>query len=370
MNKAPLSGERKKSQSSTTKSRSSSVPRGRHNAISLRNSYGKHDSKKSSSEDEEESSSESESEMSESDETVDIKVSIAHAHEVRGFSVHVRRGFTKIMRQLEECYGSRPKLSYYDDDGDRVSILASTDFEYAVRIHKNMTSIQKKSKKMGANKLTLIAEFIQHISLSDIRIRSTSRSLDSLLQKSLDASLDLDACRDTIHTVSGSTKEKTEDREKGRTELCEVLWQRGELLGSGSFGQVFSGIDMSTGLRIAVKEVNLGRGARHEQQAFALLREIKILSTLDHPNIIKYLGTEYSHHTMRIFLELATEGSIKDALTAFGKLRHGRLTDKLANIIDDILYLLFHFFQSCSMLSRTNPSYALRWKYSHSYNRI
>ena len=330
MNKAPLSGEKNKSLSMKSKSRSSSVPRGRHNAISLRNSNGKHDRKESSSEEEDESSSESDTEMSESDETVDLKVSIAHAHEVRGFSVHVKRGFSKVMRQLEESYGSRPKLSYYDDDGDKVSILASTDFEYAVRIHKNMTSIQKKSKKMGASKLTLMAEFNhqdQHRSFSDIRIRGASRSLDSLLQKSLEASLDLDACRDTFHTVSGNTKEKTKDSEKGRPELCEVLWQRGELLGSGSFGQVFSGIDMSTGLRIAVKEVNLGRGTRHEQQAFALLREIKILSTLDHPNIIKYLGTEYSHHTMRIFLELATEGSIKDALTAFGKLENDRLTD-------------------------------------------
>ena len=75
---------------------------------------------------------------------------------------------------------------------------------------------------------------------------------------------------------------------------------------------------MSSGIRIAVKEVVLGIGKKQEQQALALLREIKILSELDHPNIIKYLGTEYSENTMRIFLELATEGSLKDALTAFG----------------------------------------------------
>ena len=56
-----------------------------------------------------------------------------------------------------------------------------------------------------------------------------------------------------------------------------------------------------------------------KQQALALQQEMKILSKLDHPNIIKYLGTEYSHHTMRIFLELANEGSLKDALTEFGE---------------------------------------------------
>jgi hypothetical protein len=39
---------------------------------------------------------------------------------------------------------------------------------------------------------------------------------------------------------------------------------------------------------------------------------------LDHPNIVKYLGTECTDGTLRIFLELATDGTIKDALNEFG----------------------------------------------------
>ena len=34
-------------------------------------------------------------------------------------------------------------------------------------------------------------------------------------------------------------------------------------------------------------------GRRQKEQARALLREVQILSRLEHPNIIKYLGTEY-----------------------------------------------------------------------------
>ena len=45
---------------------------------------------------------------------------------------------------------------------------------------------------------------------------------------------------------------------------------------------------------------------------------MKILSELDHPNIVKYLGTECTDGTLRIFLELATDGTIKDALNEFG----------------------------------------------------
>ena len=294
---------------------------GSQNAISLRSSNYRLKSRESSSEsDDSEDESSSDSEESVVEETVDLKVSIAQNGEVRGFSVPISRGFAAVMKQLESNYGSRPKLSYYDADGDKVSVLASSDFEYAVRSHKSMTSLEKKSKKMGANKLTFTADFILQdlkAKAESTRLIKSSLSSDKCLQKAASTSSIIDRTDSGMYGCSDSSPSDIK-KGKDRPESSEVMWQRGELLGAGSFGQVYSGIDMSTGLRIAVKEVMLGTGKRHEQQAMALLREIKILSALDHPNIIKYLGTEYSHHTMRIFLELATEGSIKDALTAFG----------------------------------------------------
>ena len=70
----------------------------------------------------------------------------------------------------------------------------------------------------------------------------------------------------------------------------ELLWQRGDILGAGSYGQVCSGINLQSGEMIAIKEVILGRSSMAKQQACALQMEIKILRELDHPNIIKYLG--------------------------------------------------------------------------------
>jgi serine/threonine protein kinase len=76
---------------------------------------------------------------------------------------------------------------------------------------------------------------------------------------------------------------------------------------------------MTSGARIAVKEVALGAGKKGRVQAKSLQQEIRILSELVHPNIINYLGSEYSAGTIRIFLELATEGSIRDVLREFGE---------------------------------------------------
>jgi serine/threonine protein kinase len=50
---------------------------------------------------------------------------------------------------------------------------------------------------------------------------------------------------------------------------------------------------------------------------------------LDHPNIVKYLGTEFKDGALRIFLELATDGTIKDALNEFGFLEHSHLSHML-----------------------------------------
>ena len=124
-------------------------------------------------------------------------------------------------------------------------------------------------------------------------------------------------------------------------ETSQILWQRGNLLGCGSFGQVHAGLDLATGQRIAVKEVRLSRrgGKRQMQQARALQREIRILAALDHPHIVRYLGTELARGCLRIFLELATDGSVKDAITQFGPLSEPLLRRYTADALRGLQFL-------------------------------
>lgn len=118
-----------------------------------------HDSMSSGSEESDtESDEESSVSSNDSGEIVDLKVRInQNSKEVRGFSVLISKGFDLIMKQLELEYGCCPKLSYFDEDGDEINILASSDFKYIVRSHKSQTSMEKKSRKLGMNNLYLIA---------------------------------------------------------------------------------------------------------------------------------------------------------------------------------------------------------------------
>uniref|UniRef100_A0A804LHI1 mitogen-activated protein kinase kinase kinase n=1 Tax=Zea mays TaxID=4577 RepID=A0A804LHI1_MAIZE len=69
-------------------------------------------------------------------------------------------------------------------------------------------------------------------------------------------------------------------------------WNRGMLLGSGSFGTVYEGIS-DEGVFFAVKEVNLfDKGSNAKQCIFQLEQEIALLSQFEHENIVQYYGTD------------------------------------------------------------------------------
>jgi mitogen-activated protein kinase kinase kinase len=78
--------------------------------------------------------------------------------------------------------------------------------------------------------------------------------------------------------------------------MCFIAnkWIKGALIGAGSFGKVYLGMDASSGLLMAVKQVELSTGSapnqeRKKSMITALEREIELLQTLHHENIVQYL---------------------------------------------------------------------------------
>ena len=218
------------------------------------------------------------------EETIDLKVTICRsddvrgrADDVRGFSVPISSGFMTITKELKEYYGSNPKLCYKDDDGDNVLILATSDFQYAVRAHNS-----KNAKEKTVCKLRLSADFTD-FGVFGIETDKTSQDLigrlDEIialtpgkrikehsspnkrispknhhshqnhigsLRKHSDAGsvvvervfvcVDASGESDGLNGVSGVSGVSDVDLtlampEERRVESSEVLWQRGDLLG-------------------------------------------------------------------------------------------------------------------------------------------
>ncbi|KAI9459988.1 kinase-like protein [Boletus coccyginus] len=117
-------------------------------------------------------------------------------------------------------------------------------------------------------------------------------------------------------------------------------WTRGELLGKGTYGLVYLALDTSTGDMFAVKQVEKRyRNAQHLNFVAELKMEREILSGLDHPHIIAYLGFEETTVFLSIFLEYVPGGSIGSRLKEHGRFNMEVIKSFTAQIFDALAYL-------------------------------
>ena len=79
-----------------------------------------------------------------------------------------------------------------------------------------------------------------------------------------------------------------------------VRWRRGPVLGEGTFGKVYKGLNERTGELLAVKQLCIVDGT--DEDVKQLRREISVMWALDHPNIVRYLGTAQSERFLFIVL--------------------------------------------------------------------
>ena len=105
---------------------------------------------------------------------------------------------------------------------------------------------------------------------------------------------------------------------KKRSTVKHKKWKKGDLIGAGSYGRVFMGMDTETGALLAIKELVFSPDDSKEIQSMQL--EIDLMKSLDHPNIVKYLGTEMgdTDNLLYIFTEWVPGGSLQSLLKKFG----------------------------------------------------
>ena len=138
-------------------------------------------------------------------------------------------------------------------------------------------------------------------------------------------------------------------------------WTRGDGLGAGSFGSVYLGLNADTGELFAVKEVEVMDDSEKAREAVAQLeREVRLLTKLQHPNIVRYIGTarddarllnegderrdddedrKIGASSLFIFLEYVPGGSIAGLLERFGPLETSVVSVYASQILVGLDYL-------------------------------
>ncbi|KAK4262273.1 hypothetical protein QN277_027855 [Acacia crassicarpa] len=88
-------------------------------------------------------------------------------------------------------------------------------------------------------------------------------------------------------------------------------WQKGKLIGRGTFGSVYVATNRETGALCAMKEVEIFPDDPKSAECIKQLeQEIKVLRQLKHTNIVQYYGSEIVEDRFYIYLEYVHPGSI------------------------------------------------------------
>ncbi|KAL5489902.1 STE11 [Sanghuangporus weigelae] len=121
-------------------------------------------------------------------------------------------------------------------------------------------------------------------------------------------------------------------------------WIRGALIGAGSFGSVYLGMDAMNGLLMAVKQVELPTGSgpneqRKKSMLEALEHEIDLLRELQHENIVQYLDSSSDDKHLYIFLEYVPGGSVTALLRNYGAFEEALCRHFVRQILQGLNYL-------------------------------
>eukprot|EP01010_Urceolus_cornutus_P000718 NODE_1230_length_1019_cov_240.205155_g944_i0.p1 GENE.NODE_1230_length_1019_cov_240.205155_g944_i0~~NODE_1230_length_1019_cov_240.205155_g944_i0.p1 ORF type:complete len:290 (-),score=73.62 NODE_1230_length_1019_cov_240.205155_g944_i0:120-989(-) len=116
-------------------------------------------------------------------------------------------------------------------------------------------------------------------------------------------------------------------------------WKRGNVLGKGSFGQVYLGL-LRDGKFVAVKTVEFGSESQSEDLE-SFQQELDVMKDLNHINIVRYLGSDYSDsdNVLNIFLEYMPQGSIATVTKKFDKLPVATVKSYTKQILEGLAYL-------------------------------
>lgn len=123
-----------------------------------------------------------------------------------------------------------------------------------------------------------------------------------------------------------------------------MRWHRGALIGTGSFGKVFLGMNAKTGMLMAVKQVELPQSddemTRHRRMMIESLEsEIELLKSIEHPNIVQYLDSFADDQHLNIFLEYVPGGSVVALLQSYGAFEEALVQNFVRQILRGLAFL-------------------------------
>ena len=159
--------------------------------------------------------------------------------------------------------------------------------------------------------------------------------------KSRTAVVEQKESKESHQTEEAPTDPSSANKSSSTTNHPRVNLGRKKLIGKGSFGMVYGAIDYATNAFLAVKEMSIIPGQMTDQQIRAIRKEIKVLKSLDHPNVVRCMGEHWdpTQNLLRIYMEYLAGGSITNILRSFGALKESQASRYTKHMLLGLEYL-------------------------------
>ena len=115
-------------------------------------------------------------------------------------------------------------------------------------------------------------------------------------------------------------------------------------VGQGQYGQVYCGVERSTGQFVALKDLSYQRSPTRQ-----FLREIRVLVSLQHPNIVGFRGLEYDSPRRYLVMDYCEGGTLRDLIEREVQLPLGERIQLVTDILQGLIYAHGHGVIHCDL---------------------
>eukprot|EP01012_Entosiphon_sulcatum_P012020 TRINITY_DN17482_c0_g1_i1.p1 TRINITY_DN17482_c0_g1~~TRINITY_DN17482_c0_g1_i1.p1 ORF type:complete len:751 (-),score=93.26 TRINITY_DN17482_c0_g1_i1:59-2284(-) len=295
-----------------------------------------------------------------------LRLKYTYERETRLMGISTEIPYATLVTRLRELTGGINKegqlrLAYTDPDGDLITIRCDEDLREYIDFYcsaKNVTALKlavsyqetpqgqlpplaaaspvaPPPAKQQCSDLPLLPPItptkLQLLTLDQLEecqkaLRQHQQSIEEAVTKLRAA-----------HPIIPPEDSGDEQQEKTGKRKRRFQWARGKFLGSGANSKVYIGMNQHTAELFAAKQiVAMDRNTTSYKD---LEREINVMKSLKHPNIVRYLGAEKRGKYFNIFMECVSGGSIQSLLQVFGTFHEKVIRLYTKQILQGLAYL-------------------------------
>ncbi|EGC31954.1 hypothetical protein DICPUDRAFT_49896 [Dictyostelium purpureum] len=249
-----------------------------------------------------------------------LRIKCILGDDIRIIKVNANVSYDGLMNQLEQDFNTPILIHQYEDyEGDKVTVKSEYDIMEAISMYFELKSLNpskiistkfflKQGSRNGMNG-------VNNIRPSSPIIMNNNNNNNNNLNN---INININQSNNIVNTDFPSLIINEHE------ELISnhaIRWQKGQILGRGGYGAVYLGLNKDTGELFAVKQLemtDMTNDPKLKNMILSFSKEIEVMKSLRHENIVRYLGTSLDQTNLSVFLEYIPGGSISSLLSKFG----------------------------------------------------